>query len=303
MSFSEWPVVFDCEGERLVGVITKPHEQTCKTGVLIVVGGPQYRAGSHRQFTLLARELAKFGVASLRFDYRGMGDSEGDKRSFTEINEDIRCAISEFFLQVPTLSAVTLWGLCDAASAALLYAKQDVRVSNLVLLNPWVHTEELASYTRLKHYYLTRFLSISFWRKLFSGGVRIHSSFQEFSSSLRRTFFPKSKSLLFDSSARSGNRSQVASNVGHANFVEKMQVNLQQFRGNVLFILSGNDLVAAEFLTLKQKNLAWRKVLRRDNVDWHYVPDANHTFSSVAWRNEVALVTYEAVRKISFFNN
>ena len=42
-------------------------------GMLIVVGGPQYRAGSHRQFTLLARDVAATGVPTMRFDYRGMG--------------------------------------------------------------------------------------------------------------------------------------------------------------------------------------------------------------------------------------
>jgi alpha/beta superfamily hydrolase len=48
--------------------------------VLVIVGGPQYRAGSHRQFTLLARSLAEQGFAVLRFDYRGMGDSTGAMR-------------------------------------------------------------------------------------------------------------------------------------------------------------------------------------------------------------------------------
>ena len=51
-------------------------------GVLIVTGGPQYRAGSHRQFVLLARFLAARGMAVLRFDYRGMGDSEGAPRDY-----------------------------------------------------------------------------------------------------------------------------------------------------------------------------------------------------------------------------
>jgi len=48
------------------------------TGVLIVVGGPQYRVGSHRQFVMLARFLADHGVPCMRFDYRGMGDVSGE---------------------------------------------------------------------------------------------------------------------------------------------------------------------------------------------------------------------------------
>ncbi|WP_229425323.1 hydrolase 1, exosortase A system-associated [Massilia sp. Se16.2.3] len=104
--------------------------------MLVVVGGPQYRAGSHRQFTLLARDLADAGIPALRFDYRGMGDSEGDLQTFEHVEDDLRAAIDRFFLEVPGMREVVLWGLCDGASAAAMYAPQDARVSGLVLLNP-----------------------------------------------------------------------------------------------------------------------------------------------------------------------
>ena len=91
-SWQETPVVFACEGSRLVGIAALP-AQPAAIGVLIIVGGPQYRAGSHRHVTLLARHLAGLGIASLRFDYRGMGDSEGEKRSFDQINADIAAAL------------------------------------------------------------------------------------------------------------------------------------------------------------------------------------------------------------------
>ena len=63
---------FDCEGESLVGILSGARSGV-RRGVLVVVGGPQYRAGSHRQFTLLARHLAEYGLPALRFDYRGIG--------------------------------------------------------------------------------------------------------------------------------------------------------------------------------------------------------------------------------------
>ena len=45
---------------------------TLPIAVLVVVGGPQYRVGSHRQFVSLARALARQGMTTVRFDYRGM---------------------------------------------------------------------------------------------------------------------------------------------------------------------------------------------------------------------------------------
>ena len=58
------------------------------TGVLVIVGGPQYRVGSHRQYVQLSRHLAEQGIASMRFDVRGMGDSPGVQRSFEEIDDE-----------------------------------------------------------------------------------------------------------------------------------------------------------------------------------------------------------------------
>ncbi|MGZ5200780.1 MAG: hydrolase 1, exosortase A system-associated, partial [Telluria sp.] len=87
--FSERALAFPCGGDWLYGVASLP-AQAGACGVLIVVGGPQYRAGSHRQFTLLARSLADAGIPAMRFDYRGMGDSDGGVRSFESVDEDIR---------------------------------------------------------------------------------------------------------------------------------------------------------------------------------------------------------------------
>src|SRR5882762_1917682 len=123
MTHNEHALVFDCGGESLFGILSAA-ELPAGRGVLIVVGGPQYRVGSHRQFTLLARHLSECGVPTLRFDYRGMGDSEGEVRTFERVDVDIRCAIDRFFAGVPGMKDIVIWGLCDAASAALFYAHQ-----------------------------------------------------------------------------------------------------------------------------------------------------------------------------------
>ncbi|MCC8999300.1 MAG: hydrolase 1, exosortase A system-associated, partial [Candidatus Contendobacter sp.] len=138
-TYQESPLIFECEGAHLLGVL---HSGTlgATRGVLIVVGGPQYRVGSHRQFVLLARDLAQAGVPALRFDYRGMGDAEGEFAGFERIDADIAAAVDVFFTQVPGLQDVVIWGLCDAASAALFYAWLDPRIAGLVLLNPWLRT-------------------------------------------------------------------------------------------------------------------------------------------------------------------
>src|SRR5260221_6488075 len=168
MTPDEHAFMFDCGGESLVGILSGAGLPAGR-GVLILVGGPQYRVGSHRQFALLARHLAEHGVPTLRFDYRGMGDSDGEARTFERVGEDIRCAIDRFFAIVPTLRDVVIWGLCDAASAALFYAHGDARVSGLILLNPWVRTGAGVARAHLRHYYLRRLLQGSLWQKMARG--------------------------------------------------------------------------------------------------------------------------------------
>ena len=77
MSVEEVPFIFDCQGESLIGILHQP-VNAASIGILIVVGGPQYRVGSHRQFLLLARSLSANDIPVLRFDYRAMGDSGGN---------------------------------------------------------------------------------------------------------------------------------------------------------------------------------------------------------------------------------
>ena len=133
---------FRCDGAQLWGILSRPvaGQTESSIGVLIVVGGPQYRVGSHRQFVLLARALARHGFPALRFDYRGMGDSEGNTRDFEGAGPDLLAALDALCTACPGLTRVVVWGLCDAASAALMFATADQRVAGIVAVNPWARS-------------------------------------------------------------------------------------------------------------------------------------------------------------------
>jgi exosortase A-associated hydrolase 1 len=276
-AYSEQALVFHCHGESLVGVLSIP-ESPAPRAVLIVVGGPQYRAGSHRQFTLLARHLAGDGIASLRFDYRGMGDSSGGARTFERAGEDIGCAIERLLAAVPGLREVVIWGLCDAASAALFYAHRDSRVSGLVLLNPWVRTEQGIARAQLRHYYGARLLQATFWRKLLRGGLDLRAAGASLGKALRDA---------------AGQDTPV-----NAPLPDRMEDGLRRFKGKVLFILSGNDLTAQEFKALVASSRGWRKLLENERVERHELAQANHTFATREWRDSVAGRTAAWVKQL-----
>jgi alpha/beta superfamily hydrolase len=98
VNIKEQVLTFICAGEPLVGVACVP-DKARSTGVVVVVGGPQCRVGSHRQFLLLSRALASAGYLVLRFDYRGMGDSCGEIRNFENVDDDIAAAIDAFVVR------------------------------------------------------------------------------------------------------------------------------------------------------------------------------------------------------------
>jgi hypothetical protein len=71
---------------------------------------------------------------------------------------------------------------------------------------------------------------------------------------------------------------------------------LQRFRGRVLLVLSGNDLTAAEFRDIA-RSARWEKALEANPLTTLELPDADHTFSAVRWRNEVAEATRSWLRE------
>ncbi len=284
MIYAEQAIVFQCEGESLVGIVARP-ERPRDVGVVVIVGGPQYRAGSHRQFVLLARHLAQNGVATFRFDYRGMGDGTGAMRSFEGIDSDIRTAIGTFAASVPEVRRIVLWGLCDAASAACFYAPGDARVVGLALLNPWVHTEAGESKAYLRHYYWRRVLSSAFWKKAIAGKLNLGGSIRDFGSKVARA----SRGEGSVAPAGAEDRSHRAD--GGGPLPERMLGSLRKFPGRLLLLISGHDIVAAEFADLTRASPEWQAVLSATRSKSHHVPDANHTFSAAKWRDDVARQT------------
>jgi len=287
----EIPVVFSCQSDDLIGMLHQP-ENPLSIGVLIVVGGPQYRVGSHRQFVLVARMLADNNMPVMRFDYRGMGDSEGSVRSFSDVDDDIKAALDRFYQHCPNLSGVVIWGLCDAASAASFYAYQDERIKGLVLLNPWVFTEQGAAKTYLKHYYLQRLCNPDMWRKVFSFQFDYRESFSSLFLLLRNMLAPNVKhDKLSESEA-------IALVDSSLSLPVRVRECLQRFDHPILFILSGRDMTADEFRDVIKLDEAWVQLMESSHVSQFEMSEADHTFSSQKWRDEVSLLTLEWVSQL-----
>ncbi len=282
MNFVEQAFIFPCAGEKLLGIVALP-ERPSVTGVLLMVGGPQYRVGSHRQFLLLSRALAEAGYSVMRFDYRGMGDSTGGFRDFDAVNDDIAAAIGVFRAKCPLVEHVVLWGLCDAASASLLYwnTTQDERVGGMVLLNPWVRSEATLAKTHIKHYYGQRLVQAEFWKKLLTGKLGIWRALRGFANSLMHTMH-----------TLAGNDENLV-----LPFQQRMMYAYESFPGPLLLILSGNDYTAKEFLQACQDSESAQRALLGPRLTRFDLATADHTFSSREWRDSVEAETLAWLQK------
>ena len=261
MNVQEQPLQIAGDGFDMLGILSlpAPGTPTLRTAVLIVVGGAQYRAGSHRQFVLLARRLAAAGYPVLRFDLPGMGDSPGDPVPFENTAPDIAAALDALAQAAPVDRSV-LWGLCDGASASLLYlqATQDARVQGLVLLNPWVRSDAGLARARVKHYYRQRLLESGFWRKLLHGGVgwrALHGLWKNLRTMRQTT----AQSLTFQ---------------------ERMAQGWRAFPGPILLLLSERDLTAQEFAEHANSHAGWAGWAQKATLTRHTLPRADHTCSA-----------------------
>lgn len=134
------PVGFrSLDGLRLAGTYVAPTTPPTSVAVLVHGGGVTREEGGF--FTRLADGLAAGGVASLRFDLRGHGESDGRQEELTiaGVLNDIHAALA----QVRTLASpapVHLLGASFGGGICGFYAARNPgAVAKLVLVNPLIN--------------------------------------------------------------------------------------------------------------------------------------------------------------------
>jgi len=250
MIIEEIPLVFDCQGSPLIGIIHLP-EIPAKRGILaFAAGGPQYRAGVSRQLVYSAREISGQGIPFMRFDYRGMGDGCGPFRGYRCVEEDIRSAIKAFLKAVPDLSEIILWGGCDAATAVMLNAWRYPEVVGMIIANPFT-VSKTAEKASLRSYYFQRLWDRSFWRKVFRGSYNPLSLLKAVSKTDDIVTRPLVTTLEQENDD---------------SFVPKMLEGMNAYKGCVLLLTNDQNFIGRRFSQLIKQNLKWRTVMRQPSV-------------------------------------
>lgn len=215
-------LTFPCGPDTLVGTLDM-EAATGSTGILLVSGGREIRAGSWGGQTQLAARLAAAGIPVFRYDRRGVGESEGTDPGFLHTRHDIAAALAAFRAAVPSLRRVIGFGNCDAAAALMLHGAE-IGLDGLVLANPWTLEADEADGTppaAIRQRYLSKLANPREVLRLLTGGVNLAKLVR----GLRTAASSAPKSAL----------------------VDKMAASLARFSGPVTFLLASGDRTAQMF--------------------------------------------------------
>jgi alpha/beta superfamily hydrolase len=141
----EVQVSFSSEGEAVLGVLHIP-ERVPAPGLIMCHGFTGHKAETHRLFVDAARDFCEHGLAALRFDFRGLGDSAGEFREMTVSREitDARAAF-DFLASRSEVNPGRLGvlGLSLGGCVAACLAGRESRARALVLWGPVAHATHL----------------------------------------------------------------------------------------------------------------------------------------------------------------
>ena len=181
---TETPVAF---ADGLWGVITRPNQpNAARSGVVFLNTGGDPRAGIGRFAVDTARTLAAKGVGSLRFDFRGVGDSADPadgRRHIYEVSRtaDIQAAMA--LMTGESFADITLAGICAGGHHAIRAAIADIGARKVLAVSPvkliWRPGDSLAvgkrDQGRATAFYVGGLSNPATWKRLVTGDIHVLS--------------------------------------------------------------------------------------------------------------------------------
>ncbi len=279
-------ISFSAEGKNLYGILHRAMPEFSFL-MIMVIGGPQNRVGSHRSFVQIARELSNKGVTVLRFDYAGNGDAEGEFSGFESASASINSAVEFAFAQYSHLRNVVIWSLCDGAAATVMTASLTQRVQGLILCNPYIHTEQGEAKTMLKHYYGQRFFSKDFIIKVITLRFNPLQSLQSLMQMIIKTCFKNSSAK----SEQASTAEQSLPKKVYAGILNFVKANKP-----IHLFLSTEDFTAKEFQAYFNAQTQTAELLNKQKVIVQTVEGSDHTFSTPGSKNKISELTWRALQ-------
>jgi pimeloyl-ACP methyl ester carboxylesterase len=304
------PVTFpNRDGLTLFGIVHEPLDYKGNdTGVIILSPGVKGRVAPHRLYIKMARLFADMGYATLRFDFYGLGDSEGtvDEKYLADFYQSVQLgrytedtiAAMDWMEKNYGFRKFILAGLCGGAITGLHTGAKDHRVVSLIALGLPVVLDGLtidrrqfltkAEMAHSRWNYMKRLLSFSSW-------VRFLSLKSDYSLLLRSFLKPKrsEKTVQIDALRAETLAIDLQRNsirfVANDNFNPFIPELFESFivSRKILLVFSEADRLFWEFE--EKYAVRYKKTIKRyqKNLEVHVVSHANHIFSFIEWQEDM----------------
>jgi len=297
------PVTFkNKNGLTLHGILEQPVNDLDKsTAILFLSPGIKMRVAPHQLYNKMSRHFVGLGYTVLRFDFYGLGDSEGE---VTEMMlADLYRSIQEGRYVDDTLSAIEwlskevnknkflLTGLCGGAITGLLSAEKDDRINGLLGLGIPVILDgskvdaaknlTAGHMNRLQKGYVRKIFDPKSWMRLLTFQSDYRIIFNILKKNIR-------KRLVSPEATASADINRVDINDNTNPLFAPAVFKMLERDAKINFIFSGSDRLDWEyeekFVSLYKNKL---NQYEGEALSVCTIDDANHILSLPKWQNEM----------------
>lgn len=295
------------QGHQLFGIFHESDAVVRKeVGIILLSPGVKMRVAPHRMYLEMTERFIELGFPVLRFDFYGLGDSEGEideglladlyGRIQTGMYVDDTVSALDWMQAECGLDKFIVGGLCGGAITGLLCGMQDRRIDSLLGIGIPVtldsanmdRMETLSSgyLERLRKGYVRKLLDPRSWLRLLTFQSDFRVMFKSLQSSRKQPSKPGTATPEGD--AR-GNYNHLFTE-GFMSFVESSR--------RMLLVYGGADRLLWEFEEqFMSRYAATLKDYNENYLEFHKIENANHILSLPEWKSELLECIEEWLRK------
>lgn len=271
-----------------------------KTAIVLLSPGVKMRVAPHRLYVKMADALASLGYPVLRFDFYGLGDSEGDVPEELLSNlygsiqvgryvDDTRCAM-RWMTEHHGFNRFILAGLCGGAITGLLTARADPQVEGLLALGIPVilDSSDIETTKYISDGQINR-LQERYMRKLFKPKAWLR--FLTFQSDYRVVLRVLHRKLLAGTRKSDPEPSQSSTETRANDNTNPLFApaffDMISSKKRILLIFSGSDRLGSEY---EEKFVNRHRARLKAYDEWFdqiTLPEANHILSMPIWQEQM----------------